>query len=190
MLLIKLIIANILKHLVIIHKGSMIAKFKSVFLLSFFSSFPYLMNVVLEITFGMKEIFSEWITDNGGYLFFVLVAVGIDHFLGSWVHAFIKKDFTIKKNVFGLLSKIFLVISAGVLFEGFQYIYTEDNFITEYLTLITRLMVFLYPTGSALMNCAIITNGKFPPVALLRKLTRFNETLDLNEFKNNGDEDI
>lgn len=171
----------IAQNLILIHKGSIVAKFKSTLFISLMAS-----------PFGFVELFSEWISENGGYLFFVLLAIAIDHLMGSAVHLFIKKDFSIKKNIVGLVLKIFLVFSVGILFEGFQYIYKEDNLMTEYLTLITRLMVFLYPAGSAFMNCAILTNGKFPPIGWINKISKFNETLDVDVInkKNKQDENI
>lgn len=171
----------IAQNLVLIHKGSIVAKFKSTLFISLMAS-----------PFGFVELFSEWISENGGYLFFVLLAIAIDHLMGSAVHLFIKKDFSIKKNIVGLVLKIFLVFSVGILFEGFQYIYKEDNLMTEYLTLITRLMVFLYPAGSAFMNCAVLTNGKFPPIGWINKISKFNETLDVDVInqKKQDDENI
>ena len=77
----------IAQNLVLIHKGSMVAKFKSTLFISLMAS-----------PFGFVELFSEWISENGGYLFFVLLAIAIDHLMGSAVHLFIKKDFSIKKN--------------------------------------------------------------------------------------------
>lgn len=171
----------IAQNLILIHKGSIVAKFKSTLFISLMAS-----------PFGFVELFSEWISENGGYLFFVLLAIAIDHLMGSAVHLFIKKDFSIKKNIVGLVLKIFLVFSVGILFEGFQYIYKEDNLMTEYLTLITRLMVFLYPAGSAFMNCAVLTNGKFPPIGWINKISKFNETLDVDVInkKKQDDENI
>lgn len=165
-------------NLVIIHKGTAIAKFKSTLILAIVASAPV----------GLLETLTHWLSENGAYIFFVLVAITIDHILGSAVHLWLKKDFSFKKNITGVFTKLALVFSVGVLFEGFQFIYAQDNFITDYLSIITRLMVFLYPAGSAFMNCALLTNGKFPPVAFMQKITKFNQNLDLTEFKKKDDE--
>jgi len=171
--MLKLFISFLLKNLIIIHKGTIISKFKSVFILSLIAS-----------PLGIIENITNWINENGGYIFFVLMAIAIDHILGSAVHLFIKNDFSIKKNLIGLVSKISLVFLVGILFEGFQFIYKKEDLLTQYLTVITRLMVFLYPAGSAFMNCAIITKGKFPPIGWMEKISKFNKTLNIEQLKN------
>lgn len=164
-----------LKNLVVIHKGSIASKIKSTFLISFsLSPFPFLV-----------EKLTNWYMANYGYVAFVLIAILFDHFLGSWVHAFIKRDFEMKKNIQGLFIKCAMVLVVGILGEGFQHILGTANFLTDYFNLMTRLMVFVYPAGSSLMNCAIITNGRFPPTSWISKITHFNSDMDLNYFKTN-----
>lgn len=182
-----LILAFLSKHMIMIHKGTIISKMKSVLVLSLTTSIPIKVSeFLMQVSdLGIVEIFNFWIDENGGYIFFVTLAIIIDHALGSAVH-FYKRDFSIRKNITGILLKLFLVFSLGVLFEGFQFIFKTENFITDYLQLITRLMVFLYPAGSAFMNCAILTKGKFPPIGWIQKISKFNSNLDLREFKNDG----
>ncbi len=168
----KLALSFVWANLIIIHKGTAIAKFKSTLVLSIFTAIPL----------GIWETITHWITQNGAYIFFVLIAITFDHLLGSAVHLWVKKDFSFKKNIIGVVTKLSLVFAVGVLFEGFQYIYPEKNLITDYLTVITRLMVFLYPAGSAFMNCGVLTGGRFPPFAFIKRRTKFNQNLDLNEF--------
>lgn len=175
----KLFLHFLWANLLILHKGTAIAKFKSTLILS----------IVTALPLGIVETITHWITQNGAYIFFVLVAITFDHLLGSAVHLWVKKDFSFKKNIIGIFTKLALVFAVGVLFEGFQYIYSEKNLITDYLSVITRLMVFLYPAGSAFMNCALLTNGKFPPVGWMQKITKFNQNLDMNEFKRKTDGD-
>lgn len=175
--MLKMLVAFIARNLIIIHKGTIVSKFKSVFYISLMAS-----------PIGLFDHANVWVEENGGYIFFVLMAIAIDHLLGSGVHLFVKKDFSFKKNIVGLVAKILLVFSVGVLFEGFQFIYKENNMLTDYLTLITRLMVFLYPAGSAFMNCAIITKGKFPPIGWIQKVAKFNQTLNVEQFKKQNDD--
>lgn len=166
------IIKIITINLIAMHNGTVIAKFKGAFFLS-----------IVPALIGTFSFVSEWISENGGYIFFVSVAVAIDHVLGSAVHLFVKKDFSAKKNLSGIVVKIGLVLCIGVLFEGFQFIYKEDNFVSDYLTIISRLMVFLYPAGSAFMNSAILTKGAFPPVGWIQKVSKFNQSLNLDQFR-------
>ena len=87
-----------------------------------------------------------------------------------------------KKNIIGLFVKTSMVVAVSVIIEGMTMILGEDNFVTGYFTILTRLMVFVYPAGSALVNCAIITNGKFPPTSFMSKITKFNKDLNLKDF--------
>ena len=73
----------LIKNLIIIHKGGVVAKIKSVFSLS----------VVFSIPPVLTNALTCWYFDNYEYICFVLVAILMDHFLGSWVHLLIKKDF-------------------------------------------------------------------------------------------------
>lgn len=182
--MVKIALAFILKNIVAIHSGTAIVKFKSLLILSF----PLASVIVIHPI-------SEWIDKNIAYIGFVLVAIAIDHLLGSAVHLFIRKDFTFKKNIIGLAIKLTLVLSVGVLFEGFQYLYPDKTplieVVMDYLLAITRIMVFLYPTSSAFVNSSILTSGKFPPLGWIKKIESFNESMDINKFKGNDEsEDI
>ena len=42
----------------------------------------------------------------------------------------------------------------------------------------------MYPAGSAFVNSSIVTDGKFPPMALLQRFTKFQENLDLKSLVN------
>lgn len=163
----------IAKHLLIIHKGTLIAKAKSTLALSI---------SVSPIAYIAEKI-TDWTFENQSYVMFVLGAIAIDHLLGSIIHAFIKKDFSFKKNVIGLVTKVGLVVLVGFLFEGVNSIVEQDSFVKNYTIIVLRLAVFLYPAGSAFMNSSIITNGKFPPIGWLDKMRKFQETLDISDLK-------
>ena len=164
----------VLKHLIIIHKGTAAAKIKSALALAIGTS---------PIAYVVEKILA-WSLENSAYIVFVLVAIAIDHLLGSYLHLMVKRDFLMGENVKGLIKKIALAVAMGVLFEGINHIVKEASFIKDYLIIVLRLAVFLYPAGSAFMNCAVITKGKFPPIGLISKIKKFNEGLDLSDLKN------
>lgn len=162
----------ILRNLVAIHKGSIELKLKSTFAISLIG-FPFAVLV---------DAFAEWLHINIVYILFVFGAVIIDHVLGSYVHAFVKRDFDIKKNMKGFMVKVSLIISVFFLGRGIVHILGDESLVAQYFRTMMRLMVFIYPAGSALMNCSLLTGGKFPPIGFLEKLKRFNENLNINEF--------
>jgi hypothetical protein len=54
--------------------------------------------------------------------------------------------------------------------------------------MLIQFIVFIWPAGSAMGNMSILTGGKFPPIGWMKKLERFQENIDINEFKINKDE--
>lgn len=163
----------IIKNLVLMHKGTVVLKIKSTFVLALIST-PFAF---------MTEGVLDWFKLNVEFISFVFGAVILDHLIGSYVHAYIKRDFTLKKNVQGFFMKTALIVAVFFLGRGMVSILGDDNLVAAYFRTIMRLMVFLYPAGSALVNCSIITKGKFPPLGFMNKISQFNSNLDLNEFK-------
>jgi len=144
------------------------------------------LSILLSPFAFITELISAWSIANKEFILVVLGAIIVDHVLGSFKHAFVLRDFVWKKNITGLMTKIGLVTACGFLFEALQIIIHEETFVTEYLKTITRLIVFLYPAGSAFSNSSIISGGKFPPSAWLVKLKKFQSNLNPNEFGNNN----
>lgn len=178
----KVAIGFILKNIIAIHSGTAVVKFKSLLILSMPLATTMLLNPI-----------SNWVDQNIAYIGFVLVAIAIDHLLGSAVHLFVKKDFTFKKNIIGLAVKLSLVLSVGILFEGFQFLYPDKTpmiqVVMDYLLAITRIMVFLYPASSAFVNSSILTSGKFPPIGWIKKIESFNSSMDITQFKEKENEE-
>lgn len=156
-----------------IHAGDFEDKIISTSKLALASSpFAYLLSFI-----------TDWFSLNSGYVIFVFIAIIMDHLIGTWVHLFIKRDFSMKKNITGFFTKTFLAIAVGVLVEGISYIMGEGLFVTDYFSILSRLMVFIYPAGSALMNVSLITKGNFPPTAWMDKIRNFNKNMDLKHLK-------
>lgn len=169
---------NLLTSLKAIHDGAMPMQLKASFKMGVLVSVP---------TFIIEQV-TNWSIENYDYIVFVLASIAIDHFLGTLKHAFWTRDFCMKKNIIGICIKIGLVVLVGFLFEGLGIIVKHDTPIKDYLITVTRLMVFLYPAGSAFGNSSVISGGKFPPQGWITKLKSFQANLNPNEFKNKNDE--
>lgn len=182
----RLLLTFLWEKLLAIHTGTLIVKIKSSFEIAI---------LFTPLTFLIERI-NEWTLANAIYIGWVLWAILADWFIGVWVH--LKRgDFSWGKNALGLVLKIGMALFAGSLFEALPYFLKHDNIVSQILLIVTRLAVFLYPAGSALTNMAEITNGKFPPVGLFKKINMFNNDLDLKAFKqkdgnfnNNENEEI
>lgn len=133
------------------------------------------------------ERFSAWYMSNQVFMIYVFIALMIDHLLGTYVHLFIKRDFTIQQNLEGLLKKGFAIVAGYILFEMIHQIVQEVDFISIYFKVLLHIMVILYPAGSAMVNLSIITDGVFPPIGWMRKLKNFNENVNLHEFSTKKD---
>lgn len=168
----------IAKHLLIIHKGTAIAKLKSSVTLAVSAS---------PIALLLDKL-KSWAIDNIEFMTIIAFAIIIDHIIGSILHAFKLRDFTWKENLKGLLVKMGLTVAGYLLFEMFNFILKDAEWLAKYFKLVTNLTVFLYPAGSAFVNISVLTNGKFPPIGWIEKIKKFQTNLNLKEFK--GEEEI
>jgi hypothetical protein len=168
----------VLKNFTVIHVGTFIMKIKSTFKLG------VLLSPVLYATEKMSVVMATWlkinvwVIDNSTYIQLVLGAIAIDHVLGSIKHLFWTQDFEFRKNLTGLSIKIGLVVAVGFLFEGLNELVHEHSIIKDYLTTTTRIVVFLYPAGSAFSNSSVISGGKFPPIGWMERLKKFQTNLN------------
>lgn len=166
------------KHLLIIHKGTIAAKLKSSVTLAVSAS---------PIALLLDKL-KSWAIDNIEFMTIIAFAIIIDHIIGSILHAFKLRDFTWKENLKGLLVKMGLTVAGYLLFEMFNFILKDAEWLAKYFKLVTNLTVFLYPAGSAFVNISVLTDGKFPPIGWIEKIKKFQTNLNLKEFK--GEEDI
>lgn len=178
MTILKLFLSTIISCILKIHSGPLLLKIKASFVLALSLS---------PVAYCMDRLM-VWTYNNQDFIMFVTLAIVIDHILGSYYHAMIKRDFTWKKNITGVAVKTGLVVMIGILFEGLSTITKHDSFLQDYLIVVTRLSVFLYPAGSALMNCAEITNGAFPPIGWVKKIKKFNQDLTLPNKEDNNEQ--
>lgn len=161
-----------------IHKGAFLIKLSGTLKLA----------LPLSVTAWLAESMTNWTISNKEYISGVLACIAIDHLIGSVYHAFKVRDFTIKKNAMGLMLKLTMCAGGAILFEIIQMVLHDVTFVYEYLRIIARLIIILYPAGSAFMNMSALTNGVFPPLGWIKKIKAFNEDLDLDKFKNNKKE--
>ena len=169
MSLLRLLSTTIIDSFIKIHTGTLFIKIKSSFILAL---------SVSPLAYIIEKL-SKWTINNQDYIMVVLGAIIIDHIVGTILHAFYRKDFTWKKNFTGIAVKVSLVIMIGFIFEGLNVIAKHDSVLKDYLIIVTRLSVFLYPAGSALMNTSEITGGVFPPIGWVRKIKSFNQNLTI-----------
>ena len=124
----------------------------------------------------------KWGIPNQDYILIVLMAILLDWAFGIWKHLD-KRTFSLKKNATGLILKIALTVGAGMLFEGLNSIVKDSaDIVVLSLTIVTRIIVFLYPAVSAWQNIYVVSGERFPPKAWMDRLNKFNENLNIKEF--------
>jgi len=118
---------------------------------------------------------------NNTYVELVLGAIIVDYVMGSLYHFFWKRDFTLKKNITGLMIKIILVLAVAFLYEGLAYFLQDVSSVQSITIGILRLTVFLFPALSALWNVYEMSGKKFPPIGIMNKITQFNKDLKIED---------
>lgn len=161
-----------LVSLYLLHKGGFLIKIWAVLKLAAASAIPTW--IFVKIT--------GWTVTNSEYVSGVLLCIAVDHIIGSIYHCKLR-DFTLKKNATGLLIKLGMCAASVLLFEVIHNAIIEVEFLYDYLKITTRLVVILYPAGSAFMNMSALTDGVFPPIGWINKIKSFNTNLDLKNLK-------
>lgn len=146
------------------------------------------LGTIPAVAFTLNEKVTGWYMDNYFFIIMVIVAILVDHALGSVVHWFYKKDFVFQKNYIGFIKKVGGCIAGYVVLEMLREILKDADFIAIYMKMLIQTMVFMYPAGSAMGNLSVITGGKFPPIGLMKKFDNFEKTADLNSLKTKVDE--
>jgi|SRR5690554_5100850 len=123
---------------------------------------------------SIMEKITTWSLTNDDYIISVLYAIFADWLLGVTKHVWLG-TFSIKKNIGGLLLKVFLVVLGGVLFEALNMFFINFPAIGQWLEIIARVTVFLYPALSALESIWILSGKRFPSKRLLDKIRGFYE---------------
>lgn len=159
--------------LYLLHQGGFLIKIWSALKLAAAGAIPTW--IFIKIT--------GWTVTNSEYVAGVLLCIAVDHIIGSIYHFWKLRDFTIKKNATGLLVKLGMCAASVLLFEVIHNTIIEVEFIYDYLKITTRLVVILYPAGSAFMNMSALTDGVFPPIGWINRIKNFNTNLDLNNLK-------
>jgi hypothetical protein len=125
---------------------------------------------------------AKWGISNQDYILIVLMAILLDWFFGIIKHLQ-KRTFSFKKNASGLILKIALTVGAGMLFEGLNSIVKDSaDIVVLSLTIVTRVIVFLYPAVSAWQNIYVVSGERFPPKAWMDRINKFNENLNVKEL--------
>lgn len=167
----------IIKNLISIHSGGLGGKVWSSVKLA----------AVPAVGISVTEKLSGWYIDSQSFIQILIVTLFADLALGVSKH-WQQNTFSFKKMIMGFTQKMFFVIVFYFLSEAFLQIISDAKLDSIYVKVFLRFLLFIWPAGNALVNMGIVTNGKFPPLAFLKRIHKFNETLDYNDLKIKKDE--
>lgn len=167
----------IINNLISIHSGGIGGKL--------WSSFQLAMVPAVGLT--VSERITGWYLESYVFIWVLGFAIIADLIAGIWKHMKLN-SFSPKKMILGFCQKIGMVILVYFLTEAFIQIISDADLDSIYFKVATKIMIFVYPAGNALVNIGIITDGKFPPLAFLKKFEKFNKTLNINDLNLKNDE--
>jgi len=155
------------------------------------------------VFFGETSIFSViispivWLITNAlGYinlvvaydhqlLAFSFMLIFLDSFFGilKWVKL---SKLSEKKFIIGIIEKSIISIAAIMIANmAILSISPEEHpNINSYVKLLGKIIIFMYPAASIGRNMFFITNGKFPPIGIMRKLDSFENNASLDDIFN------
>lgn len=151
------------------------------------------LSAVPAVGLSVSERFIGWYLESYVFIYMLGFALIADLIAGIIKHMKFH-TFSPKKMIAGFAQKIGMVILVYFLTEAFIQIISDADLDSIYFKVATKIMIFIYPAGNALVNIGIITDGKFPPLAFLKKFEKFNKTLDISDLnlksKKDESEDI
>lgn len=139
---------------------------------------------IAAMPIALIEYYSGVYLENKIFMVGFFSSFMIDIVLGIWKHLK-NKTFDFSLLIWGALTKLFVSIMAMILFNALASAEgIGETGLRLYVLLIGKLLVLIYINGSAWYNMYFITKGKFPPVAWMKKMKGFNESLDPTTFTN------
>lgn len=164
----------LIKNLISIHSGGLGGKLWSSMKLA----------VVPAVGITTFEKITGWYIDSQTFIQLLVGTLFVDLILGVWKHWKLN-TFSFKRMLSGFAEKIGLTVFFYFLSETLIQIIADADLDSVYVKVPLKLIMFFWIAGNALVNMGIITNGKFPPLAFLKRIEKFNKTLDMSAFNLN-----
>lgn len=137
------------------------------------------------VTFSEKIL--GWYIDSQMTIIVMIGLLFADLILGVWKHWKLS-TFSFGEMFKGFLTKAVLVVIFYFIKEALIQILSDADLDSVYVKVPLNLIIFIYLGGNALVNMGIISNGKIPPEILLKRMTKFTKTLNVNDLIPNKDE--
>lgn len=108
--------------------------------------------------------------------FYSLIIISITIDLAIGIGRYIKEHkFAFDAMLSGLVVKVMVAFGAMLLFSAFASL--EDGWASEWMMLVGKYAVLLYPAGSTFKNMYVLTDGRFPPVKWMKFMKAFEDMI-------------
>jgi len=163
----------IIKNLISIHSGGVGGKIWASVKLA----------AVPAVGLSISERITGWYLERETYIVILAFSLIADLILGVWKHLE-SHSFSFEKMLLGFTKKLVFSIVFYFFSEALLQILHDAKFDSLAVTGFLRFLLFAWPAGNVMVNMGILTGGKFPPLFVLNRISKFNKTGDLKELKN------
>lgn len=117
----------------------------------------------------------------------VVILLSVDLALGVWRHID-EKTFDHEDMILGLMRKTAICFFSMILFNGMLGIkeFSDHPDILSWLTLVGKLTIVVYIFTSAAFSLSYLSGGRIPPIGIMKRMKKFEDTGDVTSFTNNG----
>lgn len=150
-------------------------------------------SLMLSITFSPVAWFwvllRDHIIKDVAFAQLLMMCLFIDLICGVWKHLK-QHTFNFKLMFTGFIEKVGVTFLGMIVFNSLGAIQEWDKIetIRDYVVLVGKLVNLIYVAGSAFNSMFVITGGKFPPVGWMARMKKFNEDVDIADFKEKLDQ--
>lgn len=126
------------------------------------------------------DLANWWFTENKQFGTFMCIALIINMIIGAWMHL-MNKTFNFKDFFLKNLEMSAVVIIVYIMLEMLRYT-AGANIAGEIFRISIQVMTLIYPTSKVFKNVFIISNGKYPPEFIMKRMYDFERNGDLSKF--------
>lgn len=141
---------------------------------------------IAPVAFALNLV-NWWFSENQQFGQFMIIALLVNMVVGGVYHykndTFSWPSFW-KRNAF----MIFIVSVVYIMLEMLRYT-AGDNLVGEVFKITIQITTLLYPTSKVFKNVYIMSNGKYPPEWLMKKMYNFEKNGDLAAFFDKKDKE-
>lgn len=132
--------------------------------------------------------FNWWISENEQFGIFICVAMFVNAIVGIVAHLK-NRTFNFMTFIVRNLLMIFVICAVYVVLEMLRYT-AGDNIAGELFRILIQSTTLMYPTSKVFKNAYILSDGKYPPEWLMRRLYDFEKNGDLRQFFKGGSDEV